>query len=474
MVDFTKWTVLGDKGLMDDFQEALVEHLVRGVYSQYQRDEEERQQKEEEERSWTEARKFRKYSLRVRYFYRWREIARKMALKRVGRQNRAAMKAYREAKLAEARATKAKREKDEQMRLKQLTKSSSLSWLDELEKDRALKRARRESMSLDTSRRSSFASTSRDAMLASGVFSGLRGERDMAANCVGDDDSLYDHLVGVSIRPTQSQMSMGPPAKPKDPLRSVRNAAIAKPLPKPKMSKKAQYLQDLLNGKNKEDDLISFRSSTSSRLGQSTSTNAGGKVTNFSRYQSSSPRSSAEPDRPRNGPGSGIKSSYWLLRSRGLFATPTGHVLSDKAPRPTSNAAYGPGSQYSGDSDAGDFDDRVLEQDGAYRASLGLNGARRSTFSARSEAASPPRPSFLRPGAAVSRQSLPTGASASTLLANRHLEGDAASHASVEGSAVSTMQQDVEESLNELRKVAAELDDETNWYREQNRQLYKG
>ncbi|ROW02621.1 hypothetical protein VSDG_01623 [Cytospora chrysosperma] len=473
MGDFTRWVVLGDKGLMDEFQEALVEHLVRGVFDQYRKDEEERKQKVAEERSWAEARKFRKYSLRVKYFYRWREISRKSSLKRVGRQNRAAMKAYREAKLAEARATKAKAEKDEQTRLKRLKDSTSSSWLDELEKERALKRSRRESMSLDTSRRSSFASTTRDALLATGVFSGLRNERNMAAECVRDDDSLYDHLVGVSIHPNHSQTSMGPPAKPKDPLRSVRNASVTKPpLLKPRLSKKAQYLQDLLNGKHKEDDLISFRSSTSSRLGQSTS--ASGKVTNFSRYQSSSPRSSAEPDRPKNGPGSGIKSSYWLLRSRGLFATPTGHVLSDKAPRPTSNAVYGGGSQYSGDSEAGDFDDRVLEQDGAYRASLGLTGVRRSTFSVHSEAASPPRPSFLRPNAAASRQSLPTGASASTLLANRQLDGDATSQASIEGSAVSTLQQDVEESLQELRKVAAELDGETNWYREQNKQLAQG
>ncbi|KUI71782.1 SAC3 family protein 1 [Cytospora mali] len=471
MGDFTKWVVLGDKGLMDEFQEALVEHLVRSAFVQYQKDEEERKRKEAEERSWAEARKFRKYSLRVKYFYRWRGIARKSALKRVGRQNRAAIKAYREGKLAEARAAKAKAEKEEQARVKRLTASSS-SWLDELEKERALKRARRESMSLDTSRRSSFASTTRDALHTTGVFSGLRNERDMAAECVRDDDSLYDHLVGVSIHPNPSQTSMGPPARPKDPLRSVRNAAVSKPLPKPKLSRKAQYLQDLLNGKHKEDDLISFRSSTSSRLGQSVS--AGGKVTNFSRYQSSSPRSSAEPERPRNGPGSGIKSSYWLLRSRGLFATPTGHVLSDKAPRPTSNAVYGGGSQYSGDSEAGDLDDRVLEQDGAYRASLGLTGARRSTFSVQSDAASPPRQSFLRPNPVATRQSLPTGGSAPTLVARPHLDGDAASQASVEGSTVSTIQHDVEESLRELRRVAAELDDETNWYREQNKQLSKG
>ncbi|KAG8159373.1 hypothetical protein KVR01_011034 [Diaporthe batatas] len=467
MGDFANWVVLGDHGLMEDFQEALVTHLVRAVFDQHQREEEERKQKEEEDRSWAQARKFRKYSLRVRFFYRWRDIARKLALKRVGRHNRAAMKQYREKKLAEAKAAKAKAEKDELSRTKRLTGPSS--WLDELEKDRALKRARRESMSLDTSRRASITSSNADALLATGIFSGMENQRDLAANCVRDDDSLYDALVGVTIHPNTSQQSMGPPARPKDPLRSVRGAAVIKPPPKPKLSKKAQYLQDLMSGKRREDDLISFRSSDSSRMARSVP--SGGKVTNFSRYQSSSPRSSAEPERPKNGPGSGIKSSYWLLRSRGLFATPTGHVLSDKAPRPAMGNTHDGGSQYSGDSDAGDFDDRVLEQDGAYRASLGLTGSRRSTFSVpQSTAGSPPRHSFLKAKPSMARQSLPAGMSAS-LLASQPTDIDVVSQT---GSAVSTLQQDAEESLRELKRVAAELDSETEWYREQNKQMSQG
>jgi hypothetical protein len=465
MGDFTKWVVLGDHGLMEEFQEALVTHLVRTVFDKHQRDEEERKRKEEENRSWAQARKFRIYSLRVRFFYRWRDIARKLALKRVGRHNRAAIKHYRETKLAEAKAAKAKAEKDEQSRTKRLTGPSS--WLDELEKDRALKRARRESMSLDTSRRASITSSNADALLATGIFSGMENQRELAANCVRDDDSLYDALVGVTIHPNPSQQSMGPPARPKDPLRSVRGAAVAKPSPKPKLSKKAQYLQDLMSGKHREDDLISFRSSDSSRMARSVP--SGGKVTNFSRYQSSSPRSSAEPERPRNGPGSGIKSSYWLLRSRGLFATPTGHVLSDKAPRPVMSNIHEGGSQYSGDSDAGDLDDRVLERDGAYRASLGLTGSRRSTFSVpQSAAGSPPRHSFLKPKPPMARQSLPAGMSSASLLASQHTDIDAVSQT---GSAVSTLQQDAEESLRELKRVAAELDSETEWYREQNKQM---
>lgn len=469
MGNLAKWVLLGDGGLMEGLQEGLVEHIVRNTFDKFQEEERERVRREEDETSWTEARKFRKYSLGVKFFYRWREIARRRSLKRLGGRNRDKLKAYREAKAAEARAARLKKEKEEQARLKRVT--GPTSWLDELEKDRAVKRARRESMSLGTSRKSSPASDA-DALLSTGIFGGMPNKQAVAANCVRDDDSIYDALVGVHLSPDSKRQVMGPPAKPiKDPLRSVRDGGISKLPPKQKWSKKAQALADMLSGKHKEEDLISFRSSTSSRLGQSVrSVPAGGKMTNFSKYQSASPRSSAEPDRAKSGPSSGIKSSYWQLRRRGLFATPTGHVLSDKIPRPRTGSFYDSASQYSGDSEIGDYDDRVLEQDGAYRASLGLTGAgsRRNTFSASAgAAASPPRSGIIKPSAL--RQSLPVGGLSTPILVDKQsIDIDVASQA---GSAMSTMQQDVEETLRELRKVAAEMDEDTDWYREQNRQL---
>lgn len=466
MLDFAKWMLLGDDGLMEKLQETLVESLVRQAFDQYSAEERERRQKEEDERSWTQARKFRKYSLRVKFFYRWRNIARKRSIKRVGRQNREALRAYREAKAAEARASKIKKQTEEQARLKRVT--GPTSWLDELDKERSLKRARRESMSLDTSRRSS-PNSDAEALLATGVFSGMPNQHEAAEHCVRDDDSIYEALVGVHISPNSKRQIMGPPARPnKDPLRTVRDGGISKALPKQKLSKKAQFLADLMNGRHKEDDLISFKSSTSSRLGQSA--RASGSVTNFMKYQSSSPRSSVDPERPRNGPSSGIKTPYWLLRSRGLFATPTGHVLSDRAPRPRTDSFHDGVSQYSGNSEAEDYNDRVLEQDGAYRASLGFNTSRRSSFSVAS-AGSPPRPSIENLKPTSFRQSLPAGASSSMMLGGHKADGEAASQA---GSAVSTLQQDVEETLRELRKVAAEMDEDTNWYREQNKHLSQG
>ncbi|KAJ4423818.1 actin cytoskeleton and mitosis protein [Gnomoniopsis sp. IMI 355080] len=475
MGDFTKWLVLGDRGLMEQLEEHMVENIVRDTFEKFQREERERQEREDDEKALAKALEFRTYNLSLKYFYRWQHNAQRKFARKAAKKNRVLMKEWREAKAAEARAARMERDKEEKARQKRLT--APASWLDELDKDRSVKRARRESMSLDTSRRTSPAGSDADALLATGIFGGMPNQQDVAANCVRDDDSLYDALVGVQISPNSKRQVMGPPAKPvKDPLRSVRDAGISKAAPKQQWSKKAQAIKDLINGKKQDDDLLSFRSSTSSRLGQSVRSVPGTKVTNFSKYQSSSPRSSAEPDRPRKGSNSGVKSPYWLLRSRGLFATPTGHILSDRAPRPRSGSVYDHTSQYSGDSDNGDYDDRVLEQDSAYRASLGLTGghtglaSRRSTFSL-GAAGSPPPSGALKPKASSLRQSLPAGGlSTPMLLDSRSQRGDA-DGASQAGSAVSTMQQDIEESLRELKKVAAAMDEETEWLREQNNRM---
>lgn len=476
MGDFARWIVLGDKGLMEQLEEKLVEDILRDTFEKFQQEDRECRQREDDEKALAEALAFRTYNLGLKYFYRWQHNAKRKFARKAAKKNRVLLKEWRDAKAIEAKEARMKKEKEEKARQKRLT--GPASWLDELDKERSAKRARWASMSLDTSRRTSPAGSDADALLATGIFGGLSNQQEVAANCVRDDDSLYDALVGVQISPTSKRQVMGPPAKPaRDPLRSVRDAGISKAAPKHQWSRKAQALKDLISGEKKDDDLLSFKSSTlSSRLGQSVRSVPGGKVTNFSRYQSSSPRSSAEPDRPHKGSNSGIKSSYWLLRSRGLFATPAGHILSDRAPRPRSGSLYDQSSQYSGDSENGDYDDRVLEQDGAYRASLGLNrdqngtASRRSTFSL-GTAGSPPRLGTMKPKSSSLRQSLPAGGIATPMLLDARSQRGDVDGASQTGSAISTMQQDVEETLRGLRKVAAEMDEETAWLREQNSRM---
>ncbi|KAL1895193.1 actin cytoskeleton and mitosis protein [Sporothrix stenoceras] len=134
MGDFTKWLVLGDNGIVEEFKEAFVEHLVRQTFEKHQRDEEERIKREEDEKSWEDALRFKTYNLRVKFFYRWRNIARERALDRRARQARDELKAYRAAKRAEKRAAaeKAAAEEREKAAEERRNGSKEVKFLEDL------------------------------------------------------------------------------------------------------------------------------------------------------------------------------------------------------------------------------------------------------------------------------------------------------------------------------------------------------
>ncbi|CAK7202378.1 actin cytoskeleton and mitosis protein [Sporothrix eucalyptigena] len=134
MGDFAKWFVKGDNGILSEFQEAFVDHLVRGTFEQFQRNEQERIQREEDEKSWAEALRFKTYNLRVKFFYKWRRIARERALDRRARQARDELKAYRTAKRAEQRAAAEKAAADERKREAEARRmgSKEVKFLEEL------------------------------------------------------------------------------------------------------------------------------------------------------------------------------------------------------------------------------------------------------------------------------------------------------------------------------------------------------
>ncbi|CAK7267539.1 actin cytoskeleton and mitosis protein [Sporothrix epigloea] len=114
--DFSRWYVTGDNGILSEFQDAIVEHLVRQTFEQFQHDEEERIKREEDEKSWAEALQFKTYNLRIKFFYKWRRIARERALDRRARQSRDELKAYRTVKRAEQRAAAEKAAAEERER----------------------------------------------------------------------------------------------------------------------------------------------------------------------------------------------------------------------------------------------------------------------------------------------------------------------------------------------------------------------
>ncbi|SCV26527.1 related to leucine permease transcriptional regulator SAC3 [Fusarium fujikuroi] len=168
--DFTRWFVTGDDGLMDEFQAFMLDNILQGVYRKYVKEEEARRQKEEEEQALAEAQKFRIYSLSVRYFYRWKEIARDRRLSQLRRSGREQMRAYYEAqRVAQAKAQReaARQAAREQAEIAELNRPEELKGLLKHKKPSKRRQAAEE-----------------DALLASGVLSGINNEQEAVARIV--------------------------------------------------------------------------------------------------------------------------------------------------------------------------------------------------------------------------------------------------------------------------------------------------
>ncbi|KAF5243225.1 hypothetical protein FAUST_2966 [Fusarium austroamericanum] len=188
--DFTKWFVVGDNGLMDEFQAFMLDNILQGVYRKYVRDEEAKRKKEEEAQALAKAEQFRIYNLSVKYFYRWKEIARDLRLSRLRRSGREQMRIYYE----EQRAAHAKAQKDaarraarEKAEIAELNRPEELK--DFLKHKKPSKRRQAEEES---------------ALLASGVLSGIDNEQEAITRIVRRAPS-----VASSVSSKQSSASRG-------------------------------------------------------------------------------------------------------------------------------------------------------------------------------------------------------------------------------------------------------------------------
>lgn len=107
MEDFTKWFVLGDEGLLEEFQAYMLDTILQQAYTTFQEEQEEKIQQEEAEQAAVEADQFRAHNLSVRYFYQWRDVARELRLKRLRRSGREKMRQFHEAqRIAQFKADK--------------------------------------------------------------------------------------------------------------------------------------------------------------------------------------------------------------------------------------------------------------------------------------------------------------------------------------------------------------------------------
>ncbi|OAA72487.1 MCM3-associated protein [Cordyceps fumosorosea ARSEF 2679] len=88
LLDFTRWFVEGDDGLMTEFQQHFLDGLLTPVFVEWQQKAEEKRQREEEARDNAAADNFRREHLCVRYFYRWKAQAKNKRLRFLRRSGR--------------------------------------------------------------------------------------------------------------------------------------------------------------------------------------------------------------------------------------------------------------------------------------------------------------------------------------------------------------------------------------------------
>ncbi|KAJ4419035.1 actin cytoskeleton and mitosis protein [Neurospora sp. IMI 360204] len=165
MGDFTKWFVKGDGGVLEEFTAHYLQELVEGAFNQHLKEEAERRRREEDEQSWREARAHMRDRLQLKYFYWWREAARKLAQRRILREGKEKMRLYRE---QEQRARKKKKEDEEMSRNQERIEAKRRIQADG---------SRLKQLALNASRVGRSQQQVEEELLASGIFSGARDER---------------------------------------------------------------------------------------------------------------------------------------------------------------------------------------------------------------------------------------------------------------------------------------------------------
>lgn len=308
MADFTEWFVKGDGGLLAEFTEFTVEDILMDTYQQWLAENAERQRREEDEASWAAARKHMAYRLGVKFFYRWRETARERATRRILREGKAKYKAAMEerarAKREKQQAAERKKRDEERQREERLRNFTAA---DELEKIVAEHHRSRQS-------------SAEEALLASGVFAGIRNERQVARRVVREAYLPVKKRPSASSR--SSSISMPPPAE----------------TPVKKEGWKTRSLREKLHLSKRRDSFSSASVAGTGASNFSQSLPVGGgriakppKVTNFSASTSSRKRSAdTSDDEPEAKKGKVLKSGlslHWELRRRGLVQMPDGHWL---------------------------------------------------------------------------------------------------------------------------------------------------
>jgi nuclear mRNA export protein SAC3 len=462
MGDFTRWFMLGDKGLWHEFLEAYTEHLCQDVFLQFQQDEEIRMRKEEDERSWAEALKFRRRSLRTRFFNRWRTIARNLALNRRARDQMAEMRAYQQRRIAEQRAaTKRVAAEAEATR----RASQEVNLMEELRASKEL----RTSMRME------------QALLATGVFNGVRDAKETAAGVVRDA-SVDSRTLGSAASKIRQRVKDGftsSVSKVKGLVRTPSNAGA---------------VESMADRSASPSSVVSMRSTSTAATGsirykRQKVPNKFGKmitklvkvspapkpqrITNFSQSRRTSSLTEESISSTRT---SGTRFSHWRLRAAGMVQMPNGQYLHESLAIPMRNGQRFP--------ELGDYglpppvENRITDMSPPPLPTT--RGSRMSEDFAR-PTTSPPIKRKRESGG-------DTAASTSEWLRQRLAAEDdspptakkqRAWDGSTQNSTATTKfndwdPADADSIIHEMREAAAAMDEGEGWFREQNELMDKG
>ncbi|KAL7625348.1 actin cytoskeleton and mitosis protein [Parahypoxylon ruwenzoriense] len=302
MGDFTRWFVCGDRGLMESqLQQYAVEHILKTAWDEFQASEKERIRKEEDQKSWAEARKYREYSLKVTYFYRWLDgFRRRRVVKRIKMEKEKA----RQWRLPE---NVAKRELEAKAAQEELVKAA---------KDLLLQRSRNnadEAVKMRASVRSSRASREQsveEALLATGVFDGVRDEK-AAARLAAKEDDLESEL---EMTPAKKML-----LRSENQRRRTRGLHPLKQFPGPgayKEGSKTAMLKTLCSGAGRDSMSMSTGSLRNSTFSSSYRSSLGYNGNRVSKSQSR------------------VTDPYWRLKANGLVRMPNGSYLHESLALP--------------------------------------------------------------------------------------------------------------------------------------------
>ncbi|KAM0332955.1 hypothetical protein ACHAQA_001611 [Verticillium albo-atrum] len=413
MADFTSWFVKGDQGLLQEFEVFMVEQIVKTTYEQFVKDEEERKRKEEEARDLAEARKFQVYNLSVKFFYRWRDIARKNRLHRRRVKDREDYKAALAEKFAAEAARKKKAKLVEAARLAAAERNKGIDPVDEfrdllqMQKDRSVGQE--------------------DALYASGVLAGIDDEREAIARIVR-------HHMPPPAAPASSKWKRSlPPSTP----------GTARPEPVKAGGAKTQALREKFGAST---------SSSSSSFRRSLPPNTG---------SSSSLRASPSPSEPSK--RSSRVSDRWRLKAMGLVTMPDGTAL----PESLANSMRYDGARYEGWGSFG-LDAKTHHRSRSTSADIGNAAAARERFaqSFHNRSASDIKQVANGVSPTTIKRKRPAEDDQNSIVDSDTKKRRAAGNTDLE-----KILRDAKETLSALKSSRMELDEGAGWFREQSEMM---